>query len=181
MVRLGPRRDHSVLRSVEINAEITCSAQGNLLHNLHWQKRFEVTLDCYVCELTDRTTVFEPGQTTAICAAGKVAGKKDDQHRTSARIETLECGAKAERQVLRAVVESWWTTFRTEDRDTKPQPLSPESEIRLALAYFCRRQHRSGNILVQTGIDTPKTIECPYCGMVMGTMSEPPSIRLLPS
>jgi hypothetical protein len=166
-----------VLRSVEIHAEVTGSAQGNLLHNLRWLRRFELTLDCYQCELTGRTTVFESGRTTAICTAGH----EDDQHRTSARIETLECGAKAERQVLRAVLESWWTPFKTDGGDSKAQPLGPETPIRLALAYFCRRDHRSANFLVQTGMDMPTTLECQYCGIVMATMSEPPSIRLLTS
>lgn len=41
--------DRAVLRSVEISAELTGPLHGEGFHNLHWDKRLEFSLDCFIC------------------------------------------------------------------------------------------------------------------------------------
>ena len=164
-----------MLRSVEITAEVAVTAQENLLHNLRWERGLELSLDCFLCERTDRTAIFEWGSPTAICTAEPEAGR----HRTAARIEALECAIRAERQSLRAVVDSWWSPFIDGKCDAKARPLGSETPVHLTLSYFCRREHRSGTSQVHTGMTTPTTLQCQYCNVALATCEAPPSIRLL--
>ena len=164
-----------MLRSVEITAEVAGTAQGNVLHNLHWQERIEIDLDCFLCERTARTTVFEWGASAALCTAHSA----DARHRTAARLERLNRDAKAERRSLTAVVDCWWSPFHDEVADAAAAPLSPETPIRLTLGYFCRRNHRSGVGVVCTGMTAPATVQCEYCEATMATVATPPVVRLL--
>ena len=164
-----------MLRSVEITAEVAGTAQGNVLHNLHWQERIEIDLDCFWCERTARTTVFEWGAPAALCTAHA----DDAHHRTSARLEKLNRDARAERRILTALVDCWWSPFHDEVADAAAQPLSPQTPIRLALGYFCRRNHRSGVGVIETGMAAPTTLECQYCDVTMATVEAAPTVRLL--
>ncbi|MFE0405568.1 hypothetical protein ACFW19_27215 [Streptomyces nigra] len=38
-----------MLRSVGIPAELTGPLHGEGFHNLHWDKRLEFSLDCFIC------------------------------------------------------------------------------------------------------------------------------------
>ncbi len=175
-----------MLRSVEIVAEVAGTAQGNVLHNLHWQQRLELDLDCFLCERTARSTVFAWGESAATCTAvgaGHEAAGDDDvaptAHRTSARLERLQCDARAERRLLRAVVDCWWSPFHDEVTEADAAPLSEATPLRLALGYFCRRNHRSGVGIVSSGQATPWTLACEYCEAPMATLTTAPAVRLL--
>ncbi len=172
----APRRKGPVvLRSVEITAEVTGTAQGNVLHNLHWQQRLEIDLDCFWCERTARPTVFEWGDTAALCTAHA----EDARHRTSARLEHLSCAARAEQRVLRAVVGCWWSPFHDKVADAAATPLDLDTPVRLALGYFCRRNHRSGVAVVGPDTPTPYTVQCEFCDVTMATLPSAPNVRLL--
>ena len=164
-----------MLRSVEITAEVAGTAQGNVLHNLHWQERIEIDLDCFWCERTARPTVFEWGAPAAVCTAHS----DDARHRTSARLEKLNRDARAECRTLRAVVDCWWSPFHDDVSGAAAAPLSPDTPIRLTLGYFCRRNHRSGVGVVCTGMTAPATVQCEYCEATMATVATPPVVRLL--
>ena len=164
-----------MLRSVEITAEVAGTAQGNVLHNLHWQERIEVDLDCFWCERTGRATVFEWGAPAALCTAHS----EDARHRTCARLENLRRDAKAERRTLTAIVDCWWSPFHDGVADAAAEPLSPQTPVRLALGYFCRRNHRSGVGVIRTGMDAPTTVRCEYCDVTMATVAAAPTVRLL--
>lgn len=173
-----------MLRSVEVLAEVAGTAQGNVLHNLHWQQRLELDLDCFVCERTERTTVFSWGEPAAVCTGLHVAdGPTDDAseaaHRTAARLERLQCDARAERRLLRAVIDCWWSPFHDDVAAADAAPLSDETPLRLALGYFCRRNHRSGVGVVSSALTTPWTVECQYCEAPMATVTTAPTVRLL--
>jgi hypothetical protein len=169
--QIGP----AVLHSLEITAEVAGTAQGNVTHNLHWKQRIEIDLDCFLCARTGRTTVFEWGSSAAICTAHADAA----HHPTSARIEHLHCDAQAERRMLRAVVDCWWSPFHDEVADAAAEPLSEQTPVRLALGYFCRRNHRSGVGTVHVGMPTPTDVRCEYCDVTMATLDTSPTMRLL--
>lgn len=164
-----------MLRSVEITAEVAGTAQGNVTHNLHWKERVEIDLDCFLCERTARPTVFEWGASAALCTAHADGA----EHRTSARLEQLHRDARAERRILRAVVDCWWSPFHDDVTDAAAEPLSPQTPVRLALGYFCRRNHRSGLGVVQTGMTTPTEVRCEHCDATMATVEAAPTVRLL--
>lgn len=164
-----------MLRTVEISAEVAGTAQGNVLHSLHWRTTLEMDLDCFWCERTRRTTVFEWGAPAAICTSVRPA----PHHRTSARLERLHTDAQAERRRLHAVVGCWWSPFHDEVANTPAAPLDEDTPVRLSLGYFCHRQHRSGSDLVYPGMDLPFEIECRFCHVVMATLTTPPTLRLL--
>lgn len=45
--------DRTVLRTVEITAELTVPLRGEVFHNLHWQKKLDLSLDCFTCERSE--------------------------------------------------------------------------------------------------------------------------------
>lgn len=164
-----------MLRTVEITAEVAGTAQGNVLHNLHWQQRIEIDLDCFLCERVARPTLFEWGDTAAVCTAHD----DDARHRTSARLEHLACDARAENRALRAVVGCWWSPFHDEVADVAAEPLGATTPLRLTLGYFCRRNHRSGVEVVRPDTATPLVVQCAYCEVPMATLASAPTVRLL--
>jgi hypothetical protein len=42
-------------------AELTGAMAGDNFHDLHWSSRLEFCVDCFVCERTGRTKVYERG------------------------------------------------------------------------------------------------------------------------
>ncbi|MFC7908798.1 hypothetical protein [Streptomyces nigra] len=57
-----------MLRSVEISAELTGPLHGEGFHNLHWDKRLELSLDCFICGRGRRTTSIQYGLEHALCS-----------------------------------------------------------------------------------------------------------------
>ena len=41
-----------MLHSVTITGAVAGSVQGESSHDLHWQKKLEISLDCFVCDRT---------------------------------------------------------------------------------------------------------------------------------
>ncbi|MEU0083132.1 hypothetical protein [Streptomyces sp. NPDC006274] len=54
-----------MLRTVEITAEPELPLPRPKFHNLHWQMKLDLRLDCFICERTGRTTRFECGEERA--------------------------------------------------------------------------------------------------------------------
>jgi hypothetical protein len=50
-----------MLRTAEITAGLTGAIAGDNFHSLHWSSRLEFCVDCFVCERTGRTQVYERG------------------------------------------------------------------------------------------------------------------------
>ncbi|GAB7035360.1 hypothetical protein JCM4914_68210 [Streptomyces platensis subsp. malvinus] len=102
-----------MLRSVQITAELAHLSGGEGFHNLHWQKKLALSLDCFICGRTGRTTSFQYGQEHAACSG-------DDAHPVhpaAARIAAFDVTNEQHRTTLRAVVDYWWAPFHDAKRD----------------------------------------------------------------
>ncbi|WP_225632092.1 hypothetical protein [Streptomyces solaniscabiei] len=77
----------------------------------HWLKGLELSLDCFVCRRTRRSTSFEHGQEEGLCSADD----EHPEHPSPARIAAYDVTNERERKSLRAVVDYWWAPFH----DTK--------------------------------------------------------------
>lgn len=164
-----------MLRSVEISAELTGPLRGEGFHNLHWQKRLELSLDCFICERTRRTTSFQYGLEHARCSAD---GERPE-HPTAARIAAFDITDERERTALRAVVDYWWAPFHDAKRDRAATALSLTPWVRLYLGYYCPQARQSGAFSIQTNMVRPVRDVCAHCDHPLATSNAAPAIRLL--
>ncbi|MEU4421834.1 hypothetical protein AB0F81_14505 [Actinoplanes sp. NPDC024001] len=73
-----------MLRSVEVTAVL--AVDGLPFHNLHWQRSFELSLDCFICERTGRTTSLKHGAEHGTCTGDSKTGT----HPTATRISAFD-------------------------------------------------------------------------------------------
>lgn len=102
-----------MLRTAEITAELT--GLENTRHQLYWRSRLEFTLDCFICERTGRTTVFERGAEQAQCSGSRSGFQS---HRTAGRIAGFDTTTGRDRLAVRALADFWWAPF-TDTRDDR--------------------------------------------------------------
>jgi hypothetical protein len=164
-----------MLRSVEITVAVAGSMQGELFHNLHWQEKLEISLDCFVCERAGRTTVLQWGPECGICSADEEHG----QHFAPVRMSAFDPTSRAEELALRAIVDYWWAPFHDGKRDQAALPLGRQPWVRLWLGYYCRPHGESGEYSIQTNMVGPVTLSCKYCGVAVATSGDAPKMRLL--
>ncbi|MFI0962834.1 hypothetical protein ACH4S8_15740 [Streptomyces sp. NPDC021080] len=162
-----------MLRTAEITAELTGLDDR---HQLYWRSRLEFSLDCFVCERTGRTTVFERGAEQALCSGSRSGFKS---HRTAARIAGFDTTSGRERLAVRALVDFWWAPF-TDTRDGR-KAAAPTSHpwVRLHLAYHCPEAKESGTAGLQTNLVRPHRLTCKHCDQPLGVDREAPAVRLL--
>lgn len=164
-----------MLRSVQITAELTNPPRGEDFHNLHWQKKLELSLDCFICGRTGRTTTFQYGQEHALCSA-------DDEHPAhpaAARIAAFDVTGERHRTTLRAVVDYWWAPFHDAKRDRPATALTRAPWVRLYLGYHCPQAGESGAFSTQTNMVRPVRDACGHCAQPLATSEQAPAVRLL--
>ncbi|WP_331755659.1 hypothetical protein [Streptomyces sp. NBC_01643] len=161
-----------MLRTVEITAELAGLRKGEEFHNLHWQPKLELSLDCFICERTERTTSFEYGQEHAVCSGDQ----KHPQHPAAARIAGFDVTHEQERLILRAIVDYWWAPFHDTKRATASTAMT--RWVRLYAAYLCPHSQQTGAFSTQSNVVHPVSQTC-RCGQPLATSSNSPSIRQL--
>ncbi|MEU6321956.1 hypothetical protein [Streptomyces sp. NPDC047009] len=154
---------------------LTGLLRGEDFHNLHWQKRLELSLDCFICQRTRRTTSSQHGQEHALCSAHE----EHPEHPTAARVAAFDVTDGRERAVLRAVVDYWWAPFHDTKRDHAATALSLTPRVRLHLGYYCPQARQSGTFSVQTNIIRPVRDTCGHCDDPLATSKDAPAIRHL--
>ncbi|MER5955732.1 hypothetical protein [Streptomyces longhuiensis] len=164
-----------MLRSVEITAELANSLRGESFHNLHWQKKLELSLDCFVCQRSGRTTSFQYGQEYALCSADS----EHPEHPTAARIAAFDVTDEQERTALQVAVDYWWAPFHDAKRNQAAAALSLTPWVRLYLGYYCPQARQSGTFSIQTNMIRPVRDSCDHCDQLLATSKDAPAIRLL--
>jgi len=167
-----PWDDPPMLQRIEIGAVLSGEAR---LHNLHWERSVELSLDCFVCERQGRTMLLEWGAERAVCTADKQHGR----HYAAARIAAFDSTIEDQRLSLRAVVDYWWAPFHDAKRDVRGLPLTESPWVRLKFGYFCAQTEDSGNGSTQSNLVRPARTSCRHCGEAAATSTEAPTIRLL--
>ncbi|MEU4169967.1 hypothetical protein AB0F46_24185 [Streptomyces sp. NPDC026665] len=163
-----------MLRTAEITAELT--GVEDTRHQLYWRSRLEFSLDCFVCERTGRTTVFERGAEQALCSGSRSGFQR---HRTAGRIAGFDITSGRDRLAVRALVDFWWAPFTdSRDRRTAAAPTG-HPWVRLLLAYHCPEANESGTGSIQTNQVRPHPLTCKHCDRRLGVDSETPAVRLL--
>ncbi len=164
-----------MLRSVEISATLRGTNGEGGFHNLHWQRKIELTLDRFICERTDRTTQLEWGAERAVCSGDS----KRAPHFAAARITAFDYTSEAEQLALRARVDYWWAPFQDAKRDRPAMPISRSPWTRLYIGYYCGENSQAGESCLQTNVVRPDKTCCKHCDAVVAVSAESPTIRLL--
>ncbi|GAA0395084.1 hypothetical protein GCM10009541_42750 [Micromonospora gifhornensis] len=73
-----------MLRSIQVRTVL--AVPETPLHHLHWRGKLALSLDCFICERTGRTTSFELGAERAICSGTRETG----EHYTAARLAAFD-------------------------------------------------------------------------------------------
>ena len=174
---LDPLWHHRVvLQSIEITA--TLAVPESPLHNLHWSSGLELSIDCFICERTGRTTRFEMGAERAVCSGDS----RTDKHYTAARISAFNPGTGKDQISLRAAVDYWWAPFHDAKRDVAATALTRGGGppwIRLHLGYHCPERKESGAFSDQTNLVRPSPVSCQHCSAPIAERREAPHVRLL--
>ncbi|BCJ68287.1 hypothetical protein GCM10009779_57180 [Polymorphospora rubra] len=144
-------------------------------HNLHWRSKLALSLDCFVCERTGRTTLFELGAERAVCSGIREAG----EHYTAGRIAAFDHTSERDRTTLRAVVDYWWAPFHDAKRDRPAHALTHAPWVQHYLGYYCPEQNQSGEFHTQTNLVRPQSATCPHCSAPIAQSHEAPQLRLL--
>lgn len=164
-----------MLRSVEITAELTCPIRGESFHNLHWQRKLELSLDCFICGRTGRTTSFLYGQEHAVCSSDR----ERPEHPIAARVAGFDVTDERERMMLRATVDYWWAPFHDAKRDQPATALTGAPWVRLHAGYYCPKSQQSGTFSIQTNMVRPVPSTCAHCDHPLATKQKPSSPRSL--
>jgi hypothetical protein len=162
-----------VLRSVEIIT--TLALADSPFHNLQWSNRLELSLDCFVCERTGRTTILELGAERAVCSGDSDTG----EHYAAARIAAFDHTSEPDRTTLRAVVDFWWAPFHDAKRDQPATALTRAPWVRHHLGYYCPDRNESGQFSTQTNLVRPAPQSCQHCSASIAESRETPYMRLV--
>ena len=165
-----------MLRTAEITAELTGELGGDDVHNLHWRSKLEFSLDCFICERTGRTTVFERGAERALCSGSRSGFQR---HYTAGRIAAYDTTSGKDRLALRALVDFWWSPFEDTRDGRRAQAPTSHPWVRLHIGYYCPKTKEPGKSSVQTNLVRPSALRCAHCDTVMATDTTAPSVRLL--
>jgi hypothetical protein len=176
-VRFPCRWHHQVmLRSVEIRTILSDVARGGeLFHALHFLPEVELSLDCFICQRTGRTTILNIGAEQALCTADEEHGR----HPTAARVAAFDTTTEDTQLSLRAVIDYWWAPFHDAKRDTEAAPISDPAWVRLHFGSYCRTHSQAGKHSTQTNLIRPSTTHCRHCDTPIATSNEAPTIRVL--
>lgn len=162
-----------MLRSVEVTAVL---ALGDApVHNVHWQGHLDLSLDCFVCRRTDRTTVLQHGAENGTCSGSRKTGP----HPAAVRISAFDSTSERDRTLLRAVVDYWWAPFHDVERDRPALALTRAPWVRLHLGHLCPEPAKSGTFSVQSNLVRPRTSTCEHCAAAIAHSHEAPRLRLL--
>ncbi|MFJ8995202.1 hypothetical protein ACIRQH_32940 [Streptomyces sp. NPDC102279] len=162
-----------MLRTAEIRAELT---EREDTHRLYWRSSLEFSLDCFICERTGRTTLFERGAEQALCSGSRSGFKR---HHAPGRIAGFDTTSGRERLAVRALLDFWWAPF-TDLRDGgKAAVPTGHAWVRLHLAYHCPTAKEAGTAGTQTNLVRPHRITCKHCDLLLAVDQETPAVRLL--
>jgi hypothetical protein len=164
-----------VLRTIEITAELTTPSRGEVFHNLHWQKKLDLSVDCFICERTGRTTHLRHGEESMVCS-----GDQGVQHPAAGRVAAFDVTSERERTMLRAVVDYWWAPFHDVERDTPATAPTHAPWVRLHLGYLCPEARQAEAFSIQSNMVLPVSETCSHCAHPLATTTRSPGIRLLP-
>ncbi|MET8229332.1 hypothetical protein ABZS77_01460 [Micromonospora sp. NPDC005298] len=162
-----------MLRSVEVTAVLTVS--DSPFHNLHWTGDVELSLDCFICRRTGRTTRLRHGAEHGTCSGDSRTG----QHPAAARISAFDRTSEEKRTLLRVVVDYWWSPFHDAKRDQPSLALTRVPWVRLHLGYLCPEPVQSGTFSTQSNTVRPEAHRCEHCSEPVAHSHEPPRIQLL--
>jgi hypothetical protein len=163
-----------VLRSVRITAALSATADRDHLARFCWERRIELSLDCFVCERTGRTTHLTWGAERAVCSADKEHGP----HFTAARIAAFDVTISDDGVALSAAVDFWWAPFSDTKRDTKAVAPTEVPWVRLHYSQSCPHRNSPGEGTIQTNLVRPCRLRCQACEQEFAVSAEAPSIRL---
>ncbi|UYQ65589.1 hypothetical protein [Streptomyces peucetius] len=163
-----------MLRAVEITAELTLPPPREHFHNLHWQRKLDLSLDCFVCERTGRTTRFEYGEERAVCT-----GDARVEHPAAARVAGFDVTSVQDRLRIRSVVDYWWAPFHDTKRDRPATALTRAPWVRLYLGYHCAESGKEGAFSTQSNMVRPVSTACAHCAAPLAADDRSPGIRLL--
>ncbi|MCX4825398.1 hypothetical protein OG883_37215 [Streptomyces sp. NBC_01142] len=163
-----------MLRTVEITAELTIPLPSEQFHNLHWQKKLELSLDCFICGRTGRTTHFEYGEERAVCT-----GDGRSEHPAAARIAGFDVTSAQDRLILRSVLDYWWAPFHDAKRDRPATALTRAPWARLYVGYLCPQSLETESFSIQSNVVRPVNEVCAHCAAPLATDAQSPGIRLL--
>jgi len=165
-----------MLRSVEILAVLTGVAQGGeRFHNVHFLPTAEFSLDCFICQRTRRTTIFNVGAEQALCTSDDVHGR----HPAAARIATFATTTEADAQTLRVVIDYWWAPFHDAKRDVEASALSTHPWVRVHFGSYCPLRNEAGKHSTQSNLIRPCSTHCGHCDATIAASDEAPRIRIL--
>ncbi|MEU8300141.1 hypothetical protein AB0C04_23040 [Micromonospora sp. NPDC048909] len=162
-----------MLRSVEINTVVVLPESP--FHNVHWRDTLELSLDCFICQRSGRTTIFVMGAERAVCSGDD----QTEEHYTAGRIAAFDHTQEDRRTSLRAVVDYWWAPFHDAKRDEPATALTRRPWVRHHLGYYCPEQNKSGQLDLQTNEIRPVSSCCEHCSAPLIQSQEAPHIRLL--
>ncbi|MCU7825123.1 hypothetical protein [Kitasatospora sp. DSM 101779] len=163
-----------MLRTVEITAELLDPLRSEQFHNLHWQKKLQLSLDCFICERTGRTTHFEFGEERAVCT-----GDQESEHPAAARIASFDITQGQDRLILRSVVDYWWAPFRDTKRNRLATAPTSAPWVRLYVGYRCPQSQETGSFSLQSNMVRPVNTACAHCVKTLAIDTQAPGIRLL--
>jgi hypothetical protein len=161
--------------SVEIRAVVTELPQIRPSHQLHWRDPVELSLDCCICERTNRTVILKQGEERAVCSSDEQHGR----HPAPARITALDTTTTVTELALRAVVAYWWAPFHDAKRDVEATTQGIFPWVRLALGYFCPEHKAAGQTSIQSNMVRPVTLTCASCSEAIAVSKDAPSIQSL--
>ncbi|SDT16771.1 hypothetical protein [Actinoplanes derwentensis] len=164
-----------MLPSVEITTVLELAEAP--FHNLHWTKKIELSLDCFVCRRNGRTTMLEYGSEEGICSGDSAFPR----HPAAARISAFDVTSEETRTTLRVVAEHWWAPFDDTKHQQPSVALTSAPWVRLYLGYLCPAPGSAGGkFSTQTNLVRPSSYRCDQCGETLARSDEAPRLRLLP-
>ncbi|MFI6758822.1 hypothetical protein ACIBF5_06705 [Micromonospora sp. NPDC050417] len=162
-----------MLASVEIRTVLAMA--DSPVHNLHWQPKLALSMDCFTCERTGRTTWLTVGAERAVCTGDG----RDGQHYSAARIATFDHTDERHQTSLRVVVDYWWAPFHDAKRDIAAAVLTRTPWVRHYLGYRCPQQEESGEFSIKTNLNRPVSQTCQHCSASLCESRDAPQVRLL--
>jgi hypothetical protein len=165
-----------VLRTAEITAELTGELGGGDFHNLHWRSKLEFSVDCFICERTGRTTVYERSAERALCSGSRTGFQR---HYTAGRIAAYDTTSGRDRLALRALVDFWWSPFEDARDGRRGQAPTSHPWVRLHIGYCCPKTKEPGKHNIQTNLVRPCELRCAHCEALLATDTAAPAVRLL--
>lgn len=163
-----------MLHSVEVTTVLALTEAP--FHNLHWRSEIELSLDCFICRRTGRTTTLEHGSEAGTCSGDS----EFPRHPAAARISSFDVTTEKSRTILRLVTDFWWAPFQDEKRNRPAVALTSHPWVRLHLGYLCPEpKSTGGRFSTQTNLVRPAAYGCARCGETLAHSAEAPRIRLL--